>query len=140
MSSGHQPCDDAQADVNDECTADRHTPDQVVQAVCGENQVAEGPMLIDWAMTVMPVQKLLEDMEGEHSSRDPYEDRHVVAEHRDRFRQHVEQRTAQKCAGGQCHQRHHNAGEQPLRHEQRATAGQSQGAHGHPRHHDPGQN
>lgn len=46
-------------------------------------------MLADRAMAMVPVQELLEHMKGEHSGRDPRIDREVVADHRDRFRQHV---------------------------------------------------
>ena len=135
----HQPRHDADADIDDERTPNRHSTDEVVQSVGGQDQVAERAVLIDRAMAVVPVQELLEHMKRNHSGRDPCVDRQMIADQRDRFRQHVKQRLAEQRPRRQRDQGHHRSGEQPFRQQQSLAANQRQRTHGQTRYHDPAQ-
>ena len=86
MGRCHQPGHHTDADVDHERPANGQTTDQVVQAVCQQDQISEWAALemlvVFGAVTVVPVQKLLEHEEHQESSHECEVDPELVADAR----------------------------------------------------------
>ncbi len=95
VGGGDQPGHDPDSDVDHERAADRQAADQVVEPIGEQDQIAERTTIdtfgVFGAVTVVPVQELLEHEERQEAGHQREVDTKPVADHIDRLGEHVEE-------------------------------------------------